>query len=67
AGIALALGASSLGALLIHASCPSPSAAHWLMAHALLPLPTGASVGLLVAWRLDRRAPRARRALALDA
>lgn len=57
-GVGLALGAASLGALLVHLSCPSPSALHWLIAHALLPLGAGAVIGLLVAWALvglDRR------------
>jgi hypothetical protein len=64
AGIGVALGAVALGALLVHAGCPSPSPAHRLTAHALLPLATGASAGLLVAWRFAQHARGARRAIA---
>jgi hypothetical protein len=61
AGVGLALGATSLGALLVHLSCPSPSAWHWLVAHALVPLSAGVAVGLPVAWVLDRLGRRVRR------
>jgi hypothetical protein len=54
AGTALAIGALSLGALLVHASCPSPSAWHGWIAHALLPLASGVPLGLLLAWALRR-------------
>lgn len=69
AGLGLAIGAVSLGAFLVHLSCPSPSAWHWLIAHALVPLASGVPVGLLVAWLLDRRGRRSRLATArlLDA
>jgi hypothetical protein len=60
AGLALAIGALSLGALLVHLSCPSPSAWHWLVAHALLPLGSGVPLGLLVAWALRRLGQRSR-------
>jgi hypothetical protein len=51
-GLGLAAGAVSLGALLVHLSCPSPSAWHWLCAHALLPWLAGVPVGALAAWML---------------
>ena len=57
-GVGLAAGAVSLGALLVHLSCPSPSPWHWLCAHALLPWVAGVPIGLLSAWllaALDRR------------
>ncbi len=60
AGLGLAIGAASLGAFLVHLSCPSPSAWHWLFAHALVPLAAGALVGLLVAWLFDRLGRRSR-------
>jgi hypothetical protein len=63
AGIGVGLGAVALGALLVHASCPSQSPVHWLTAHALLPLATGVAAGLLVAWFFARRARAERRAL----
>jgi hypothetical protein len=63
-GVSLALGAAALGSLLVHAACPSPNASHWLAAHSLLPLATGAAVGALAAWRLARRARRGRAAIA---
>ncbi len=50
AGLGLTIGAASLGALLVHLSCPSPSPWHWWLAHALVPLAVGVLVGLLVAW-----------------
>jgi hypothetical protein len=56
-GVGLAVGAVALGSLLVHASCPSPSAAHWLAAHALLPLAAGAARGRR--GRVAVRAPRA--------
>jgi hypothetical protein len=64
AGMGLAVGATSLGALLVHLSCPSPSAWHWLAAHALAPLGAGAGAGVLVAWILDRLGVRSRRPVA---
>jgi hypothetical protein len=67
AGLALAVGAAALGGSLVHASCASPSPAHWLTAHALVPLAVGAATGVGVAWRFDRLAQRSRRALALGA
>lgn len=60
AGLGLAIGAVSLGALLVHLSCPSPSPWHWLVAHALVPLVSGVPVGLLVAWVLHRLGRRSR-------
>lgn len=48
-GLAVAAGAVSAGALLVHLSCPSPSAWHWLGAHALLPWLAGLPLGLLAA------------------
>ncbi|TMA33585.1 MAG: DUF1109 domain-containing protein [Deltaproteobacteria bacterium] len=63
AGIGLAVGAAALGGLLVHASCPSPSPAHWLTSHALLPLAVGAAAGWLVARYFDRRAQSARQTL----
>jgi len=68
-GVGVAIGAVALGSLLVHASCPSPSASHWLAAHALLPLAVGAAAGALVAWRFERSAQRSRAAIAraLDA
>jgi len=50
AGLGLTIGATSLGALLVHLSCPSPSPWHWWLAHALVPLGVGVLVGSLVAW-----------------
>lgn len=60
AGLGVAVGAVSLGALLVHLSCPSPSAWHWLVAHALGPLAAGVPIGLLAAWALDRIGRRSR-------
>jgi len=60
AGLGLAVGATSLGALLVHLSCPSPSPWHWLVAHALVPLAAGAGIGLLVAWVFGRLGRRSR-------
>jgi len=62
-GVGLTVGAVALGSLLVHASCPSPSAAHWLAAHALLPLGAGAAAGAGVAWRFERSARRSRAAV----
>jgi hypothetical protein len=59
-GIGVAIGATSLGALLVHLSCPSPSPWHWLIAHALVPMASGVPVGLLVAWVLHRIGQRSR-------
>ena len=53
-GLGLGLGAVSLGALLVHLSCPSPSPWHWLLAHALLPLACGVPLGLLAGWLMRR-------------
>lgn len=68
AGLGLAVGAASLGALLVHLSCPSPTAWHWLVAHALVPLASGLGIGLLVAWVFDRLGRTSRLAIsrALD-
>lgn len=60
-GVGIAIGATALGALLVHLSCPSPSPWHWLLAHALLPLASGVPAGLLAAWGLSRRGGRERR------
>jgi hypothetical protein len=54
AGLGLTIGATSLGALLVHLSCLSPSPWHWWLAHALVPLAVGVLVGLLVAWVLQQ-------------
>jgi hypothetical protein len=59
-GLGLAIGATSLGALLVHLSCPSPSPWHWLIAHALVPLSVGVTVGLFVAWVFHRLGNRSR-------
>jgi hypothetical protein len=63
-GLALATGATSLGALLVHTSCPSQDPWHWLIAHALLPVLAGIPIGLLAAWILERIARRSARAVA---
>ena len=63
-GVSLAIGAAAVGSLLVHAACPSPSASHWLAAHALLPLATGAAVGAGVSWWLARSARRSRAVIA---
>ena len=60
AGFGLAVGATYLGALLVHLSCPSPSPWHWLIAHALVPLFTGVAIGLFAAWVLGRLGRRSR-------
>lgn len=60
AGFGLAIGATSLGAFLVHLSCLSPSAWHWLVAHAVLPLASGVPAGFLLAWVLQRAAARSR-------
>jgi len=57
-GLALATGATSLGALLLHMSCRSQSPWHWLIAHALLPVLAGIPMGILAAWVFDRIAKR---------
>jgi hypothetical protein len=49
AGLGLTIGATSLGALLVHLSCPSQSPWHWWLAHALVPLAVGPLIGFLVA------------------
>ena len=61
AGLGLAIGATSLGALLVHLSCLAPSPWHWWSAHALAPLAAGVLVGSLVAWVLQRLDLRSRR------
>lgn len=66
-GLALATGATSLGALLVHMSCQSLSPWHWLIAHALLPMLAGIPMGLLAAWIFERIAQRSARAVAQDA
>lgn len=58
AGLGLTIGATSLGALLVHLSCPSPSPWHWWLAHALVPLVVGVLVGSIVAWVLRHLALR---------
>lgn len=62
AGLGLAIGATSLGALLVHLSCPSARPWHWLIGHVLVPLSAGVPIGLLVAWFFDRLGKRSRRA-----
>jgi len=54
AGLGLAIGATSLGALLVHLSCVSPSPWHWMIAHVLVPLSAAVPLGLLVASVFDR-------------
>jgi hypothetical protein len=49
AAFGAATGAAALGSLIVHASCRSPLPAHWLTAHALLPLAIGALAGALLA------------------
>jgi hypothetical protein len=39
----------SLGALLVHLSCPALGGWHWLIAHALAPIASAVPVGLLAA------------------
>ena len=51
-GLGLATGAASLGGLLVHLSCPSPDAWHWLLAHALAPASAGLLLGSVAAWIL---------------
>ena len=63
-GIALATGATSLGALLVHMSCASPDPWHWLIAHVLLPVAAGVPMGILAAWIFERVARRSARAAA---
>lgn len=53
-GLGLSVGAVALGGLLVHLSCPSPSAWHWLFAHALAPLAAAVPAGLLAGWLLWR-------------
>jgi hypothetical protein len=60
AGLGLTIGATSLGALLVHLSCPSPSPWHWWLAHALVPLVVGVLVGSIVAWVLRHLGLRSR-------
>lgn len=60
AGLGLTIGAASLGGLLVHLSCPSPSPWHWWLAHALAPLGVGVLVGLLVAWLFHHLGLRSR-------
>jgi len=52
-GLALSTGAASVGGLLVHLSCPSPDAWHWLLAHALAPASAGLLLGTLAAWALE--------------
>ncbi len=63
-GIGLVIGATSLGALLVHMSCQSLDPWHWLIAHALLPVLAGLTVGVVVAAILDLLARRSARAAA---
>lgn len=63
-GLALATGATSLGALVVHLSCQSQNPWHWLIAHALLPVVMGIPIGILAAWVFDRIARRSARAAA---
>lgn len=60
-GIGIAIGAASLGALLIHVSCSSESPWHWLIAHAVLPIAVASALGMLAAWFLAAAARRVRR------
>jgi hypothetical protein len=53
--LGIAVGASALGGLLVHLTCPSPDPWHWLLAHALVPAAGGASIGLAAGWLLIRR------------
>ncbi len=53
AGLSLSTGAASLGGLLVHLSCASPDAWHWLLAHALAPASAGLLLGTLAAWALE--------------
>ncbi len=53
AGLSLWIGAASLGGLLVHASCASPDAWHWLLAHALAPASAGLLLGTLAGWALE--------------
>jgi hypothetical protein len=62
AGLGLALGATCLGGLLVHLSCPSPSPWHWLLAHVLAPLAAGLPLGLATGGLLDRLSRGSRRA-----
>jgi hypothetical protein len=50
------LGASALGGLLVHLTCPSPDPWHWLAAHALVPAFGGGALGLAAGWLVSRRA-----------
>ena len=50
------LGASALGGLLVHLTCPSPDPWHWLVAHALVPAFGGGALGLAAGWLVSRRA-----------
>jgi hypothetical protein len=54
------LGASALGGLLVHLTCPSPDPWHWLVAHALVPALGGGALGLAAGWLVNRRASRDR-------
>lgn len=59
AGLAVATGAASLGGLLVHLTCPSPSIRHWLVAHVFLPAIAGIALGLVAAAVLLRVARHA--------
>lgn len=64
-GLALGTGATSLGALLVHMSCRSENPWHWLVAHALMPVLFGITIGFLSGWifaRIAKRSAAAERA-----
>lgn len=64
AGIGLAVGATALGALVVHMSCPSQSPWHWLISHAAMPLGAGIAAGLALACVIDWLGRRTREAVA---
>jgi hypothetical protein len=52
--LGVALGASALGGLLVHLTCPSPDPWHWLLAHAVVPALGGLALGAAAGWLLTR-------------
>jgi hypothetical protein len=52
--LGVALGATALGGLLVHLTCPSPDPWHWLLAHALAPALGGLALGAAAGWLLTR-------------
>lgn len=56
--VGVTLGASALGGLLVHLTCPSPSPWHWLVAHALVPAVGGLALGLAAGWLVSRQRAR---------